>query len=117
MNSVTGYKNDIKLAFPDSIMTTAPCGPGASWSWARVKAGGARTLLSDLRCGIRPPECIDHFEELRGQEQADGSDDVLRQVAMERLGDGARDGGERVGVAAERGGKADGLTLLQDVIL
>ena len=71
----------------------------------------------DLRWGVRAPKGVDHFEELHRREHAEGSYDVLRQVAVQRLGDGARDGGKRVGVAAERGGKADGLTLLQDVIL
>jgi hypothetical protein len=67
-------------------------------------------LPSGLRRREPPPERVDHFDELRWQKGADVGDDVLRQVAMERLGNGARDGGERVGVGAEKDGEADGVT-------
>jgi hypothetical protein len=66
-------------------------------------------MRSGCCCQVRAPERVDHFEELRGQERADGGDDVFRQIAMEGFGDGTRDGGERVGVAAERDGETNGV--------
>ena len=49
--------------------------------------------------------------ELVGQAGPDGGDDLFRDGTVEGLDDAARDAGERVAVAAERDGLADGVAV------